>query len=297
MPVHIAEYLGQRTDTDGENILVAQKGDRCPFMDHPCTKLLRDNKPVCTVRQNNGVPWIVCADRLCSTKSNIRLNEYQRNVLLEVAKAVFGQNINSDDVLIRREVAIPVVENSTYHADYIMIYNGNSRDSNGPIQVVLEMQGGGETSNTGHITRLISDWENEPIQRNELLRKPVNAAPIVTNAWRRQQEQFLIKGNVAEQTGGGIVFCVGEPLFDYLWSRVSERRLSDLRSDYWTLALLAFRENTDVTAVSLKYEIHPEKQLFTNYRNFVNALITQGAPNRQMFTGQFESLNGSIVII
>ena len=298
MAVKVAEYFGFRTEQEEITIQpVVDKTAICPFMNDICVKVSQGNKPVCSVRRNDGDIWIVCRHRLCATKNKIPLTEYQKKILFEVGKCIFGDSVDKNDIVIRREETIPVVEKSKYHADYIMMNIGNTGRQNGQRRVVLEMQGGGETSNTGSITRNISLWEKDESRSNLKLRENVKASPIVTNAWRRQQEQFIIKGNIAQQTGGGIVFCVGKPLYDYLWNRIKDSNLNDLKDHNWTLAIIAFKEDKDNSGQSLKFQIDKERVLFTNYVTFVQTLINQGGPYPKMFKGEFESLEGNNIVV
>lgn len=295
MAVRVAEYFGQKTEGNESLISPVKSKANCPFMNDVCVKLAQGKKPICSVRRMDGDLWIVCRHRLCATKNKIPLTEYQKGILYEVGKTVFGDDILPEDIAIRREETIPVVEKSKYHADYIMMNVGSRGRSNGQKKVILEMQGGGETSKTGSITRNIEKWERDEHRSNEDLSIKVDANPIVTNAWRRQQEQFIIKGNIAQLTGGGIVFCVGKPLYDYLWKRVKDSRLQDLRMHNWTLALIAFKEKEKSSKNELEYEIDRERIMFTNYLTFVQTLINQGSPNPSMFEGEFDLLNGSSI--
>lgn len=296
MAVRIAEYLGKSVAHYPNTIQPAEGNENCPFMNQTCSKLVKGNKPVCSVQKADGENWIVCSHRLCSTLPNVPLSEYQSNVLSEVAKCVFGEDVDLSDIVIKREVTIPVIGASKYHADYVMMNIGSSGRTNGQTKFVLEMQGGGETSSTGAITRLIDEWEHNNNRSNEELFQMVSANPIVTNAWRRQQEQFIVKGNIAHQTGGGLVFCVGGPLYDYLFQRVENSNLRDLRNHNWTLALLAFHEsyNPDGT---ITYKLDEGRQLFTNYTSFLQVLINQGEPHPEMFKGEFERLSGGQIQI
>jgi hypothetical protein len=295
MAVSIAEYLGQRVDRE-EQILPAIITDLCPFMNAVCSKLKEGNKPVCSVRKTNGDVWIVCKHRLCSTIKSIPLNPYQRGVLLTVAKTIWG-DLNPSNVLMKREIRIPLL-NGGYNADYILVNNTPDFNTNGPKKIILEMQGGGETSNTGHITKIAQAWEANPERNNNLLSTVAKTAgTIETNAWRRQQEQFIIKGNIASQTGGAIVFCVGKLLYEYLSKRIEGRNLNNLKNSNWTLALLCFNESQNQESTSITFEIDSERQLFTSYLHFVQALINQGQPFPEMFTGQFENLIGESVSV
>jgi hypothetical protein len=227
------------------------------------------------------------------------LTDYQKDILLSIAQVVFSLEVRKEHVFIKREANIPIVGSSSYHADYIMSIQNFHGDLHGPKNVVLEMQGGGETSNTGHITRHIDTWEKTQDKTNVFLSQEVKAGTIETNAWRRQQEQFIVKGNIASQTGGAIVFSVGSPLYDYLWQRVSTTKLNDLRQHNWSMCLICFEEDRDNSSQSgpIPLKINADKMLFTNYITFVQTLINQGEPYPAMFAGTFETLDGKTVEI
>jgi len=299
MSILIAEYFGQRTDVMSPAIQpkTGLSNDKiCPFMNKECEKIRKRLKPVCCVRKSNdNTVWIVCRHRLCSTDKKVALTNYQKETLLSIAREVFSQKIQKEHILIKREANIPVVGKSNYHADYIMSIQNCDQIYNGPKEIVLEIQGGGETSNTGLITTHINNWEKLDNRTNGFLSQEVkNAATIETNAWRRQQEQFIIKGNIAFQTGGAIVFCVGSLLYDYLWQRLSGSKLNDLRNHNWTVCLLCFEENRSGKPIpgAIPLQINKNKILFTNYSTFMNTLTNQGEPYPEMFAGTFETLDG-----
>ena len=285
----VAEYLGQRTDVAEPVILSAIAGAMCPFMSGACSKVTQGNKPICSVRGADGIIWIACRNRLCATSKGV-LSAYQANVLFGVAKVIFGHNIAMADVGIRREVSMPLGAGKSYHADFVMVRR-DAGGAHGQSRVVLEMQGGGETSNTGRLTRRISEWEAAETRTNLMLdHHEAGVGLIVTNAWRRQQEQFLVKGNIATQTGGGMVFCVGTLLYDHLLAKLHNVHMQDLAQHNWTLALVEFKEDNDVHHSPISFSV--DRTLFTNYATFVQGLTNQGAPQGNLFSGNFESLDG-----
>jgi len=307
MAVAIAEYLGQRVDVDLPVIQpVKAKSTQCPFMGKDCDKLKKNNKPICSVRKLDGTIWIVCPHRLCATVPKIKignknqalpLSMHQKEILWKVAQTIYRGNFTEENIAVAREVSIPLEDNtSVYHADFIMrnLSNGAKVD-----EVLLEMQGGGETSSTGAITKKVSEWEKLNSPTNGFLREAVKAGTIETNAWRRQQEQFLVKGNVVSQTGGKLVFAVGTLLYDYLKKRFLRANLRDLREHNWTLCLMAFSEDDSDLKVpgAIPFIVDTERLLFTNYSTFVRFLTDQGGPNPQIFEGIFETLDGKTVEI
>lgn len=302
MPVSVAEYLGQRTDID---LPVMQPPDYnlehpCPFMNRSCDKMPR-YKPICSVRKANDDLWIVCRHRLCATLAKPPLAAYQLDVLLSIAKTVFAPDVTEDNILVKREVSIPYREDGKYpyQADYVMMLKDYPLQI-GQRRVILEIQGGGETSNTGKLTRHVTAWEQSDTPKNAFLSQTVGGVgTLETNAWRRQQEQFIVKGNIAKQTGGGIVFCVGAPLFDYLWRRVEGAKLNDLHRYNWTLALIGFSEDASQPPQPgpIPYTIDKNRLLFTDYNTFVHTLINQGEPAPEIFEGDFQTLSGVNVTV
>lgn len=296
MPTTIAEYLGQ--DITQSNVVIPAdyvNGSSCPFMNDYCIKVKKKDKPICSVRNSSGVIWIVCPNRLCATKSKIPLSTYQISILKSVADVAFKKRLSLDQVLVKREQSIKVSDNSSYHADYIIsAYDGICELP----KYVLEMQGGGETSSTGSITRHVDAWEKNSKRTNGILGEGLSKPnPIVTNAWRRQQEQFFLKGNISANSGGGIIFCVGELLYDYLLDKLRGTKLPDLRKTVWDLAIIGFKESNSGIGVlnSLKLEIDSNRIIYTKYHSFVRAIADQGHSQPDIFEGTYLSLTGKSV--
>lgn len=305
MPVIVAEYLGVRTDTVSPILpikdLQAKPKLPCPFRNSHCLKTAKGQQPVCSVRDTNGELWIVCEHRLCATTPKAApLNEHQKKILHTVAKSVFGSETTQESILFKREEPIPITDTSDYKADYVMWVNREPTQSpfGGEKACIVEMQGGGETAGTEKLTAHLKNWALQANPTNEFIRQPANAVPLVTNAWRRQQEQFLVKGSVAMLTGGRMVFCVGSLLYDYLIQRLTTTNLLNLKNHNWSLALLAFVEDKNATPPdcapeSIQFKIDEQRTLYTNYFSFVQALTNQGAPQPQIFTGEFDKFDGT----
>ena len=309
MPVSVAEYLGVRTDTTLQVTAVPNLPTKptvpCPFRNNHCLKAKKGQQPVCSVRDASGAIWIVCEHRLCATTpKDSPVNEHQKKILRQVSNAVYGQVLTDDEILIKREVYMPITETSDYKADYVM-WRANSTTISpfgGDKAAIVEMQGGGETAGTEKLTLHVKTWAQQAIQDNATLIQPTSAHPLVTNAWRRQQEQFLVKGSVAMLSGAKMVFCVGSMLYDYLIQRLTTITLQDLQNASWNLALIAFIEDTTgnppaCAPQSIQFKIDEERSLYTNYFSFVQALTNQGAPQTNVFTGTYQNLNGVLVTV
>lgn len=208
-------------------------------------------------------------------------------------------DVSPSDICVKREERLSVIEGTTYNADYIMTLRQGRSNYSGPDRLILEMQGGGETTNTGVQTNHIRDWHNQPT--NEFLRRETSASTLETNAWRRQQEQFIVKGNIAMKTwkGYGIAFCVGTLLYDYLMNKLASANLPNLHDYNWTLALIAFKEDTTYPAVPgpIPLTVDEDRLLYTNYQTFVQALINQGEPTLPAFKGKFVNLDNEEITI
>lgn len=302
MGVSVAEYYGQRTDIEIPIIQPVEGEHPCPFTcGNTCKKLKSGNAPVCSVRKPDGTLWIVCSERLCATKKDIPLCEHQMSILHDIGKHIFSPTVTRAQICVKREERLDVVEGTRYNADYVISLAEGRTQFPGPDRLVLEMQGGGETTNTGKITELIERWKATPVHANALLRSTTEASTLETNAWRRQQEQFIVKGNIAMKTwkGYGIAFCVGSILFDYLMDKLSSARLPDLREYNWTLAVIGISEDATapVQAGPIPIKVDESRMLFTNYQTFVQALINQGEPSLDAFRGTFINLENNEVQI
>lgn len=314
MGTSVAEYFGQRTDIDSPTIHPIpipkvnnsiQWNDNCPICpftsENTCKKLKSGNEPVCSVRKSDGTLWITCSERLCSTKKGIDLNDHQKNILLQVGKYIFSPSVLPEDICIKREERLSVIESKTYNADYIITLREGRSPYSGPDRLVLEMQGGGETSNTGKQTRHVQQWSKMDTYSNKYLRTETATSPLETNAWRRQQEQFIVKGNIAMKTwkGYGIAFCVGTLLYDYLMQKLASANLPDLKDYNWTLALIAFKEDKSLPPQPgpIPLVVDESRLLYTNYQTFVQALINQGEPSLNAFRGTFINLNNEEIDI
>lgn len=296
--VSVAEYFGHRTDV--EELITPVYGDRhnCPFMNHICIKLAKGKKPVCSIRKKSKLLWIVCPHRLCSTLKQILISNYQISMLKSVADIIYNDNLPLSDILIKRDQKVQISPKRSYQADFIMARKVGGKLHQ--IQAIVEMQGGGETSHTGKISKQVEEWETNPDRNNIILASLIKeSGTIETNAWRRQQEQFIVKGNVAVQTGGRMVFCIGVPLYDYLMAKINKQALQDLRNFNWSLALIAISEDTAKSPHPgpIPLKIDTERMLFTNYHNFVNELTHQGGPDPNLFKGTFLGLDGSSITI
>lgn len=158
MPLSIAEYLGYRTDVKSPNIIPSVLGGSiiptCPFSGDSCIKLKNSNPshPICSVRLNSQV-FIVCSNRLIPAQAQA-LSPSHTAALASIADTLFP-GVNAKNIGFRRQIGV-----AGLYLDYVLTVNPSVKFSKGPSRVILEIQGGGETSNTGTITRYVNDWIN-----------------------------------------------------------------------------------------------------------------------------------------
>lgn len=255
----------------------------CPFMNAPCSKIQQGYEPVCSVRKRSGELWITCKNRLCSSLKSVPLGLHQISMLKKIADTIYHpETVDLDDILVKREVPLKASSKANYNADYIMRHRRDNIN-----KLVVEMQGGGETSGTGSITKHIKSWREANPRTNQILRSDVaKAGTIETNAWRRQQEQFIVKGNIAKmEPGGAIVFVVGSLLYDYLQSKLDFSQFKNLRNHNWSLAILGISEDQSVqpTPGPIPLMVDENRVLFTDYSYFLQALQNQGYPTPEAF--------------
>ena len=218
MSIAIAEYLGNRTDVQTPNIIPSRLGGRpvpiCPFSGGACIKLAHNPplQPVCSVRvydrNFDGRPFIVCSNRLIPAQAKT-ITSAHTAALGSIIETVFP-GVNAGGVGYRRQTGV-TLNPGRLILDYVLQVDPSVGFTTGRDRVILEVQGGGETSNTGTITRYVADWIASPRPTNaflgaplttEYLRKHLGTAKvnvpgiIPNNAWKRQLEQILKKGGV-----------------------------------------------------------------------------------------------------
>lgn len=295
MGVRIAEYFGQPVDRL-QPIIPVNEG-RCPFANIQCSKIKESYKPVCCVRKTNGILWIVCRDRLCSTKGDA-LTEYQRDILRQIAREIFDPRLEYDEIIYKKEVGFKLREKKRVTADFIVGTRKLERlgRGQGPRMVMVEMQGGGSTSSTGGMTRHVKSWENNNKRTNEILgSKLKNVNSIENDSWKRQQDQLIIKSHIAQQSGFGFVLCAGKALYDYIKSRLDLSRLDDLRNARWDFVLLPMIENRNNGRIG--FTVDAANTIYTTFHNFSGLLTSQGKAQTEKFFGEFRTLSGNQISI
>ena len=214
----------------------------CPFMGGPCSKLKgkKSYHPVCSVRTTNGQVFVVCQDRLIPAKTRL-LTSFHITALASISQFLFP-GINDDDIGYRKQVGVTigVSKKNRVTLDYVLSIRDGVPFDAGPRQVILEVQGGGETSNTGTISRQVEEWMQQQPRSNAFLRRNVsNVNPIPNNAWKRQLEQGLRKATLAAEFGGAVALVMGDYLYQYVRGSVGVG--GPFKQD-WQFALINIKE-------------------------------------------------------
>lgn len=296
MGLRVTEYLGIPVEKS-KKIEPAGAGAKCPFANIECSKISQrtnSKKPVCSVRKPNGRLWIVCRDRLCSSKG-ADLNQYQKNILHKIAQAVFNTNLELGQIIYKKEVSFKLNGSKKARADYILGVTKDvkiKRNEGYPRKFIIEMQGGGSTSSTGTMTRHIDSWEKNSNRLPNELHIELGIGSIENDSWKRQLDQILIKGHIAVQSGYGFILCVGMALFEYMDTRLNLNQviMEEGRPDFVILPMIeSYNQQTD----KIDFTVAEKNIIYTSFHNFTNLITQQGEPQGEQFGGDYLTLDGN----
>lgn len=296
--MYIAEYLGQRTEFSQLITPVKGNNELCPFNGLPCRKIASSDRkaPICSLRRNEEI-YIICEERLISTKIE-KITPYQQQKLLEVSQYIYNPLIQPVDVGIKSEVSIKIPnKKGVSKADFVIKLLNNTVKTLSPKGAIMEIQGGGETSNTGNMQRHIANWENGNISHSQLNENIPDVGTIQTNAWRRLQEQVFVKAAIAKHQGYGFIACVGSILYDYINFKL--QNINSLQNQAWEIAFITFIEDKSKPVIpgAIPLKIEPKKTLFTSFAEFSFAIQNQGVFVPEIFNGIFYDLVGNQIIV
>jgi hypothetical protein len=218
------------------------------------------------MRAPNGKPWIVCTDRLIPAKTNT-ITPYHIAALNSVAQALFP-HVYTGDVGYRRQVSLAVGKGKRVVLDYVL--DARPTNHTGPSKVILEIQGGGETSSTGEMTAHVTRWAKEARPTNAVLRQNLPKVGIIpNNAWKRQLEQIGRKYAVAKKFGGAFALVMGEVFYDYV------RHLFPEECPYfpeWEIAFVSLAETESRQPGPIPID-RVSETIFMTYGDFISAVI------------------------
>ncbi|NOG39065.1 MAG: hypothetical protein HND43_06680 [Armatimonadetes bacterium] len=256
-------------------------------MGGPCSKITgsKSYHPVCSVRTASGEFFPVCSDRLVPAKARVLTSEHLE-ILAQVASALFP-GVDESSVGFRRQVGSQLGEKRQVYLDYVLSLN--ETPFIGRSRVILEVQGGGETSNTGTISNHVTQWMDQPERTNEMLRQPQNHVNIIpNNAWKRQLEQVFRKAPLARAFGGGFALVMGSVLYEYV--RRSVKSGSTWYPD-WDVALVELAEQPSSATKSVA--VSAGRSVFMSYSDFVASVSENDDVDRlrNPFQGVYTTLH------
>ena len=252
----------------------------CPYMGKICKKIDRhgEQKPMCVVESTGGVPLIVCEHRLLSTDMK-NPTPYQRSRLLEISKVVFEDGIEAQDIEYRYEVTTRLRQ----RADFIL------RDKRNGDACILEVQGGGETSSTRILTDHVTRWENgEDVRLDDfpfrVTKNGQKATPglIPANAWRRLQEQLIVKGGICVSSEKKFVAAMGKTIYLHLLGKLPLiESLKRQKSGSWNCAFIPYGIRKGET---IDFHLDAANILYLDLKELINRLIEYGVKDEELFT-------------
>jgi hypothetical protein len=296
MPARIAEYLGQRTDVDLPVIrptaLNPDIAPTCPFMGGPCSKITGEKSypPVCSVRTDQGL-FVVCSDRLIPAKSHV-ITAQHVELLAEVADKLYP-GIPDEHVGYRRQLGLRVSGGAIY-LDYVLALKPGTAFAGRPYAIV-EIQGGGETSNTGTLTKHVKAWSETAGRNNELLRMRFPKVGIIPdNAFKRQLRQVFRKAPLAKKFGGAFALVLGPTLFDYFIFGMDEAHGWYAE---WEVALVEVVEVEDNRPGPIPLKTN--RTLFMSYDAFVKYMTDAPIPDTTInpFHGSYRSTHNELFVV
>ncbi len=297
MPVSIAEYLGQRTDVDFPEIKPVSPETAanaiCPFTSIACSKVSGRKRypPVCSVR-DQGKIFPVCPDRLLPSRMRI-VSPASAELLTEIGKILFPEAMPTE-IGYRKGVGIRTEQGEgdlkTVHVDYSIVSRAKQGPS--PSRVLVDIQGGGETSNTGGLSRLVKNWQDSDPPYNSILRSSVGqVGTIPNNAWKRRLEQLMRKSLLARQSGGAYCLAMGEVLYDYV---INQLRVEGSYRPGYELVFVEITEVGPVTAGPVQFQAN--RATYLKFDEFMQALTTAPRTRKDssVFEGTYSTATGDL---
>jgi len=160
-------------------------------------------------------------------------------------------------------------------------------------RLLVEVQGGGETSSTGSITSHIQAWEKLHKPSNDYLAQPISGPGTITNnAWKRSLYQITTKATSAVNTGYGFAILYGAFLFRYIKQRLPN--LDKIRLDQtndWNTAIVVFQEAKSANGTII-FSIDLEATVFTTANDLITEFRSIGKSDPKAFGGIYRNLLG-----
>jgi hypothetical protein len=256
-------------------------------MGQTCSKLdgKKSYHPVCVLRSADGRPWIVCTDRLIPSRSNTN-TPHHTAILGGVAQILFP-HANVRDIGYKPQQGIQLGPKNTVFLDYSL--RTRTPQKTGRSKVVLEIQGGGESSATGEVTRHVATWATMNAPTNGFLRENFKQVGIIpNNAWKRQLEQIFRKTAICRRFDAGFALVMGDVLYDYVTNILGA---GEQYFDNWEISLISIAERASDMAGSIPID-QVNRSSFFSFDAFIEAMKNFPLPDTMPnpFNGHFTTI-------
>lgn len=213
---------------------------------------------------------------------------YQRSRLLEISKVIFEDGIEPQDIEYKYEVTTQLRQ----RADFIL------RDKRNGDACILEIQGGGETSSTRIMSDHVTRWENgEQVGLDDFPVRVTRSGRLATpglipaNAWRRLQEQIIVKGGICVISNKKFVAAMGKNIYLRLIEKLplietmKRPKLGD-----WNCAFIPYQISKGET---INFYIDINNVLYLDLKKLVTSLIEYGVRDDELFRTEMIPLEES----
>ena len=204
---------------------------------------------------------------------------YQQSRLLEISQVVFEDGIEPQDVEYRYEVTTKLRQ----RADFIL------RDKRNGDACILEIQGGGETSSTKILSDHVTKWENgEAVGLDDFPIRVTRSGRLATpglipaNAWRRLQEQIIVKGGICVSSNKKFVAAIGKTIYLRLLEKLPLiDTMKRSKSGAWNCAFIPYEISK---GEAIDFYIDLDNILYLDLKELVTSLIEYGVRDDELFT-------------
>lgn len=281
MPITIAEYLGVNAAAAAP--VPHPKGmgaPNCPFNGLSCTKVSKNKKPVCSVWAGSDL-WITCQHRLLSDSKNAAITHPHMSVKAsEIATRLWQFPFSLSQVAVARKKNI-----RDSQADFVFALNPGWRVVNAPLRFVLEIQAGGDT--TDSYQQAVAEWENGSRPLTDVIPK---CSPNDRNVWKRLMEQLLTKGLAATKARQGIGCVISDRLFNAVDDWIRWRALTLPEDGYADFVVIPFTVH-DASTSPIALVPNDERIIRTSFTAFFDHL--RRSSQAADFTGAYIQLDGN----
>ena len=188
-------------------------------------------------------------------------------------------SLQAQDIEYRYEVTTRLRQ----RADFML------RDKRNGDACILEVQGGGETSSTRILTDHVTQWENGENLRLDTFPfrvtkngKKVTPGLIPANAWRRLQEQLIVKGGICVSSEKKFVAAMGKTIYLHFLGKLPLiESLKRQKSGSWNCPFTPYEIRK---GEAIDFYLDADNVLYLDLNEWINRLIEYGVKDDELFT-------------